>query len=765
MSLDTLRYAPAPGHFDEVTGVDGAAREVWRGVARALGPLDPATLLERQRQADRLLDAEGTGHLVHDLSVAVGRHNAEAVAARSESHPWRLDPIPYLIERAEFDWLAAAAVQRMRVLEAVLADCYGPRSLVATGLLPGRVLHGLTSHRPAAGGPGAVHRWLTTYALDVARDRHGAWHVVADSTDAPTGLGYSLLNRGVLTRLLPDGLRAAGAAPIHETADELRRALAAAAPSDRRSPRTVLLTPGPASDTYVEQSYLATRLGVHLVEGADVVMRQGRMWLRSIDGLEPVDVVHRRLDDARLDPLEPGHVGGGVGVPGVVWGARAGGVVLANAYGSALAEEAAIGDVLADAAIALHGEALRLAQLPLGAAMATSPVFDRSGAALHPRPVVVRLQVIRRGDDHVVMAGGAGRVLAAGDDAARPSAQIAKDVWVVGGLPSRPVRVVAPPQVNFGSSVPTRVADSMYWLGRAAERAEVATRALRVVAQQLEQDPTLVTVEDGAWALGARALLRAAQAVPAAPDDGTPVGEWLSTEVGAAARAAGAQLVALVQEAASVREYLSATTGRVLGRLARAQTELQQAAPSPDDLDAVLADLAALSGLATESTVRGPAWRFLDLGRRIERALAVLGATEAALGPATGPMALQSLAEATLAAHESLVAYRRMYRSDVDLDAVLDLLLHDDTNPRSVAFQLDRLREHALGLGWPDGGRHVEDAAIALLSRVESGVGGGRRVSLDGLVISVRGPLLALADAVVRRWFADPVNPTVVRGQ
>ncbi|MCB0983262.1 MAG: circularly permuted type 2 ATP-grasp protein [Ilumatobacter sp.] len=763
MSLDTLRYTPAPGHFDEVTGLDGQARPVWQGVARALGTLDPATLLERQRQADRLLDAEGTGHLVHDLSLAVGRHGDEA--QRSQSHPWRLDPVPYVIDRAEFDLLADAALQRMRVLEAVLADCYGPRTLVAAGVVPGAVLHGLPSFRPAAGGPGAVGQWLTTYALDVARNASGAWHVVADATDAPSGLGYSLLNRTVLTRLLPDGMRAAGAAPIHDIADELRRALAAMAPGDRRSPRTVLLSPGPAGDTYVEHSYLATRLGVHLVEGADLVMREGRLWLRSIDGLEPIDVVHRRLDDARLDPLEPGHVGGGMGVPGLVWGARSGGVVVANAYGTALAEAGAVTEVLDQAATALCGEALRLPLLPHGAALATSPVFDRSDGSVHGRPVVVRLQVVRRGDDHRVMPGGAGRVLAPGDHPAAPTAQIAKDVWVVGGVTARPVRVVAPPQVNFGSSVPKRVADSMYWLGRAAERAEVATRALRVVAQQLEQDPALVVVDDGAWALGARALLRSAQAVPAAPVDGTPVGEWLPAEVAGAAQAAAAQLAALVQEAASVREYLSATTGRVLGRLARAHGALLETSPSPDDLDAVLADLAALAGLAMESTVRGPAWRFLDLGRRLERSLAVVGAIEAALGAATGPMALQPLAEATLSTHESLVAYRRMYRSDVDLAAVLDLLVHDDTNPRSLTFQLDRLREHVIGLGWPGGGRLVEDAAVASLVHVGDSVVGGRRVAVDGLVIAVRGPLLALADAVVQHWFADPVNPTVVRGQ
>ena len=767
MSTATFRYAPPPGRFDEVVGTDGVTRDVWRGVARALGSLEPAVLMDRLRQADRLLDAEGTGHLVHDLTLADSRHGPPAAApGRAISHPWRLDPIPYVLDAVEFDWLAACAVQRMKALEAVLADCYGPRRLLAEGVLRPTDLFAQPTFRPAAGGPGAVTRWLTSYAVDLTRDDAGVWHVVHDAAGAPSGLGYALLNRTVLTRLLPDGLRAAGASPIQQHADALRHALASVAPAGRPSPRTVLLSAGPTSDTYVEHSYLASRLGVHLVEGADVVMRAGRLWLRAIDGLEPIDVVHRRVDDAHLDPLEPGHLGGGVGVPGLVWGARAGGVALANAYGTSLADSTAIAACLADAAPLLLGEALRLGVLPPGAHLATSPVFDRADATVRPRPVVVRLQVVRHGDTFTVMRGGAARVMADGDHPTHPTAQIAKDVWVIGGAARRVARVtVAPPQVDYGSSVPKRVADSMYWLGRAAERAEVATRTLRVVSQQVEQDPTLVVVGDGGWGVGARALLRAAQGVPLSGVDGAPVAEWLPVELVATAASAGAQLAALVQEAASVREYLSTTTGRVLGRLARAQAQMADANPSPEDLDGVLADLAALAGLAMESTVRGPSWRFLDLGRRLERALAVLGATEAALGPAVAQLALQPLAEATLGAHECLVAYRRRYRSDVDLGAVTELLLHDDANPRSLAFQLDRLREHAAGLGWPDGSRLVEEAAVAALSHVEDTVVAGRRIGVDALVLAVRAPLLALADAVVQRWFADPVNPTVVRGQ
>jgi uncharacterized circularly permuted ATP-grasp superfamily protein/uncharacterized alpha-E superfamily protein len=762
MSADVAHYSPPRGGFDEVVDADGAVRLAWQTASRVLGSFGPALLLERQRQADRLLDAEGTGHLVHELSLATDRHGNTATD-RAISHPWRLDPIPFVVESAEFQRLAAGAVDRMQALDALLADCYGEQSIVAQGVVPSWLLHSLSAFRHVAGH----HRppvWLMHYALDVVRDAHGAWHVVQDLTDTPAGFGYALLNRSVLARVMPEGLRALGVAVIDDHADVLRRALAACAPPQRSSPRSVVLTPGPADPTYVEHSYLATRLGLHLVEGADVVMRAGRLWLRVLDGLEPIDVVYRRVGDAHLDPLEPGHHGGGSGVPGMVWGARAGGLTLANAYGSAVAEAPELTPFVHDAAQLLLHRTLALPLLSPGAALASSPVFV--GGGLEARPVVLRLQVARVGDEFVVMPGAAGRVLSPLDHPARPTAQVVKDVWVTGaGARVRPATVGGPPQVDFGGSVPKRVADALYWLGRAAERAEVTARAARVVSTQLEQDPMLPALEDGAWAAGAVALLRAAQSLPtAASPFGAAAGDAVAAELISTSNAAAAQLASLVQEAASVREYLSTTTGRVLGRLARLHAQLVEGTVTTDDLDTFLVDLAALSGLMMESTVRGPAWRFLDLGRRLERALAVLGAVEGAIGLAMPPFAQQPIADAVLMSNESLVAYRRRYRSEFDLDAVLDLLLRDDGNPRSLAYQLDRIREHAAGLAWPEGVALVLEASTQALGDIDATVVNGRHVSLDAFVLSVRGPLLDLAAAVMHRWFADPVNPMLMKG-
>ncbi len=752
----SLAYAPQVGRFDEAMADDGLLRPAWSRLVAALGPTNPVQFAERQRQADRLLDAEGAGHLVHRISLE------RTGLPEQVSTSFRLDPLPFPIGQEEFAVLADAVTQRLRVLELVLADLDGQRQLVRDRILPAQTLYALRSYRP--GSPRAGRR-LITYAMDVARDADGRWGVVRDMTDSASGLGVSLLLRSVVARLLPDALRIAGVAPIHDHFVALRRALLACAPGDRRSPRCVLLTPGPAYSAYVEHSYLATQLGYHLVEGADLVMREGRLWLRALDGLEAVDVLFRRVGDDELDPLEA-RTTAGVGVPGVVWGCRRGGIGVANAPGTSVAQEPAVTGVLDLAARRLIGEPLRLGMLG-DAQLATTPIVGTTGPSFAAGQVVLRLHAVAGPDGIMVMPGATARLQHPPDGAAPDGITTLKDVWVIGAQVSRriSVRVAAVPQVDLFTSLPKRAADSLFWLGRAAERAEFAARTAREVGGQLDRDPGL-GVEPSGWADGALALLRAAQArSPTPPLAGVLSTDRLAAEIELTCGVVAAQIATIVQEAVLVREFMSTTTGRVLGRLAEVRERLGVPAPRADDLDTVLVDLAALTGLATESTVRGPAWRFLDIGRRLERAFAVLGAVEAGIGIAVEPFALQPLAEAVLASNESLVTYRRRYRSDVVLDAVLDLLVGDDTNPRALTFQLDRLREHMAALGWADGLALVDRSSVGALSPVDAVAANGRRIAVDALVLAARGPLLELGTAIVQRWFADPVNPTVMGGR
>ncbi len=424
--------------------------------------------------------------------------------------------------------------------------------------------------------------------------------------------------------------------------------------------------------------------------------------------------------------------------------------------------------------------------LATGDEMATVPAFreGRAGAA----HAVIRLHAVAGPDGVTVMAGGNGRVLNAGDDPRRPTARLAKDVWVLGARRTAPVIVAPLPQVDLQSSVPTRAADAMFWLGRAAERAEAVAKAARVIASRRQTDPSLATFEGGRWALRMAHVLRVVRGAPPrqAPPDGLPI-TVLDAELAEATRAVGERLSAVLAEAATVGEYLSVTAGRVLGNMATSRDEVSDGRAAIDALDSCIADLATFIGLWDESTVHGPAWRFGDLGRRIERSLVVLGLVDACLGPlppelaggaameddgepgiepddgdtASADVAIEaadvvdrSALEVLLAANESLVAYRRHHRSDVELDAATHLLLYDVDNPRAYLASVNRMAEHVAAIDWTEGRQAVAQLA---------GIVDGDDV-IDGVLEAAR----AVEDfgaLVVDTWFATPVNPMVVRGR
>lgn len=710
---------------------------------------DPDRLQAWQHRADRLLVAEGAGHLVHDLPV-----RADGRGAGLASRPWRVDPIPWVIDTPMFQWLAAAVTERMEALEGLLVDLYGLQTLVAERVVSGAEVFASSGYRMAAVGLPAPRRWLTSYAVDLVRRADGTWQVVQDITDAPAGLGYTLLDRSVMSRITADLQTELGVASVARYADVLRRGLARA--SDLDSPRTVLVTGGIDHPSYIDHSYLAVQMGVTLAEGADLVVRQRRVWLRTLDGVEPVDVLYRRLDSSAVDPLEVGSVGVS-GVPGLLMAVRSGGVVLANAHGSGLVEEQAIARMLPEAHRFLTGRSLRLDMTPeglrAGSDLARAPLHG--DMSLHEGSVVLRLHAVHDGRSIVVLPGGTGRVLALGDDLRQPTACAAKDVWVLGRTLT-PLVVAPLPQVDFASSVPTRAAASLYWMNRYAERTEAMTRTARVVSARLEQDPGLAAVEGGAWSERMQQILRAVRRSTDAPSD-LPGIDALYDDLARTGDAIAIEIGSLLTEATCVREFLSVTTGRVLERISRCRTSLQRHVAEVDDLDTLLSDMAALVGLWNESTVRGLAWRIGDIGRGLERSMVLLDAIGPGLGrvPTLGVRAdVDVLAmEAMLAANESLVAYRRRYRSDVELAAACSLLITDPSNPRSLAGSLQRLATHTQVVGW-DAGHVLASAALDAVS-----------LEVEELVPTVRGLLEEFARAVADRWFAAPVAPMVLPGR
>jgi uncharacterized circularly permuted ATP-grasp superfamily protein/uncharacterized alpha-E superfamily protein len=826
-------YRPRAGAYDELADAHGQVREAWDGLVRTFGRLGPDEIDARRRLADRLLVGEGASYVQHEHDT---------------SRPPRVDPVPLVWPQRDWAALEAGLSQRATLLQALLDDVYGPQDLLRRGVIPAELVLGSPWFRwPAIRVQPAQGPRLVVYAADLVRDASGRLVVLRDHTDAPGGAGYALVNRRVLTRLFPDVYRDLRVERLSGWFTQLRASLAALSPPDRGSPRTVVLTPGIGHPSYFEHTYLASYLGYHLVEGQDLAVRGGRVWLRALAGLEPVDVILRRVEDAAADPLELGGEGPG-GVAGLLEAAREQGVGIANALGSGAAGDVALHAYLEEACRALLGEPLRLPSLPtywlgdpdhlaealanwddlvvhdldapiarsvftkvltdpeqaaLRAAvearprrfvtqprisLATAPVLEER--AVVPGTVVVRIMAVASAGGWAPLPGGLGRVVRDDIPILRQRDGAAKDVWVLADDRPQPQRAWSArgseiPQVDLRTSLPSRVAEALFWVGRNAERAETIARLSLALVQRYEQAPELAATSashDG-WIERIVAALRAVSGGLGRDeldvDDAAGVRRELAAALGDRNGALADCLNHLATSAGSVREYLSTGTWRVLSALDARRLGLAADAAKADlflvaeDLDDTVLSLMALGGLAAESIVRGPGWRFLDLGRRTERAVLLLGLVEATLVPWNPDASVQPVYETLLTTCESLVAYRRRHRSDLELDEVCDLLLADDTNPRSLAFQIDRVVEDLAFL--PDRKeRRQQQALIDGTARLLIAAGwldqrrparGGPHVGLQQFVLDVRGTLLELVESLVSTWFAHAGEAHLVQGQ
>ncbi len=743
-------YRPPVGPHDEMVGVSGRVRPHYEPFVRSLDALGRHELASRWEAARRTIRDNGVSYNVYGDPQALDR-------------PWTLDLVPLIIDPAEWSRIEGAALQRMRVLNLVLADLYGPQRLLHDGVLPpSLVLANPAFLRPCHGIPVANGVHLHLLAIDLVRSPDGEWRVLADRTQAPAGAGYAIENRIVLSRSLPEAFRDCHVQRLAAFLRVHRDTLMAAAPDGRHDPKVVLLTPGPHDETYFEHAYLARYLGFTLVEGGDLTVRDGCVFLKTLDGLQRVDVILRRLDDSLCDPLEL-RADSALGVAGLVEAARGGHVTLANALGSGVVETAAMVAFLPTLCRHLLGEELiqpmaaarwcghpddlqytldHLDQLvvksafPQGGrqpvfgrtlteaqrqalrtelrarpdefvaqrevALSTAPVWSAHG--LEPRPLVLRVYVASAGDSYAVMPGGLTRVSAAPDV---PIVSIrrgggSKDTWVVADGPVSTVSLLSPARIvvrreRRAADVPSRVADNLFWLGRHAERAEHMVRLLRSIVAYLTREET---TEDTPELIALLHVLADARLLPRHLCQPMPLRDLerqlLAFLFKQDPHAVGMRktLVELRRVATAVRDRLSLDTWRILNQLQQ-DFRLRHGRIQFDDvlahLNRMITDLAAFSGMEMENMTRGHGWRFLDIGRRLERSLNVTWLLRSAVS-ATPSYA--GMLEPLLDIADSGMTYRRRYFAEPQLAPVLDLLLADPTNTRALAFQLRALAEH-----------------------------------------------------------------------
>jgi len=340
-------YGTDRRRYDELLDGDGAVRPHWRRLVERFAGDDARTVARRDLKLTRRLIVEnGVTYNVYADPQGTDR-------------PWALDPLPLVLTADEWQHIEGGLAQRARLLDALLADLYGPQRLLAEGIVPAELPFGHPNYLwPCQGITPTAGTWLHLYAADLARAPDGRWWVLADRTQAPSGAGYALENREIVGQVLPEPLRDLGVRRLADFFGELREQLLSGG-SDDASQLAVILTPGPFNETYFEHAYLARQLGLPLCEGSDLTVRDDTVYLKTLAGLRRVHTILRRLDDDYCDPLEL-RSDSALGVPGLIGAVRVGRVVMANALGSGVLESAAWLGFLPRIAERLLGETLTL---------------------------------------------------------------------------------------------------------------------------------------------------------------------------------------------------------------------------------------------------------------------------------------------------------------------------------------------------------------------------------------------------------------------
>ena len=802
LAQPTLGAGAEGGAYDEMIGPDGTLRPGWKGMGEIVARVTAADLIRVNGDIRRFLADDG---------VTYGRPG-------QRPGPWRLDPVPLVIDPAQWQPLEVGLAQRGELLNAILVDLYGEQRLLSDGIVPPAVVFGHAGFsRTVARGSMRDPRPLVLAATDLGRDQHGEWRVLADRAQAPSGIGYAMENRRVISRVMPELYREAGLHRMEPYFWALRSALIQSAPGDLADPRVVVLSPGTHSETAYDQAFVAATLGFPLVQGSDLVVRDGWVYLRTPgSGLERVDVILRRVDADWTDPLEL-RGDSRLGVAGLVEAVRRGRVRVVNGFGAGVLENPGLLPYLPAACEALLGEPLRLESVKTWwcgdaaglqhvldhldelhvrtidgdpdehrgwthdqvrrrvlaepyryvghewLALSQSPTWSNTGGAVG-RPVTLRTFTLRYGSAYRPLVGGLATVRESTFTAA-----CTKDVWVIKESPAEADQGLADvlPMTHARSTtvlVP-RALEDFYWGGRYAERAEDMLRlvlAAHALAEDFRSRPRTTGGTTLDVVMGAVRRLAGSRY-----DDHDE--EFRSLLLDADRSGSVAQSLEGLRDALqSVRDQLSLDTWRTFATTDRAAEQLRVHPHShqiADTAGQMLSGMLSLQGVAG-NMVRDPGWHMLQLGRALERAVQLCYLLRATTTVRRGlDVDLQVLSTVLLAA-ESSVTHRRRYRGYVRAGGVLDLLLMDPDNPRSLRFALTEVREHLTALPASTGSSRPErllddltDALDAADIASLTALGGTNRPHLETFLDHALGQLDRLSEAIAEVHLATGPAP------
>lgn len=747
------------GRFDELCAADGSARAHWGSVLDLLGRMQISDIEARLARAQQHIRDEGITYTIY-------------ADPQGKDRPWSLDELPLVLPGEAWEKLALGLAQRARLLNHILADIYGPQTLLHEGIIPPEVIYGAGGWLPAAFGtqaPGKI--FLHSYAADLLRSPDGQWWVVGDRTQAPSGAGYALENRLIMSRAFPELLSHMPVASLNQFFAALRESLAIHAPCQGESPRIVVLTPGPLNETYFEHSLLARYLGFPLVEGGDLVVRDGYVWLKTISGLQRVHAILRRQDDIYCDPLEL-RSDSALGIAGLTDCARRGNVLIANALGAGVVESAALQGFLPAACRFLLGETLALPSVATWwcgerAAMdyvrkhmddlviksvdgiahfqpifgqdlndtqrrellvriesapdrfvaqewvrlSQAPVLNRRSGSLklEARSVGVRAFAVAGAQGYQVMPGGLTRV-ESHRDARVVSMQrggASKDTWILQKsddelLIGNGEPYATMPIVHTG--VPSRVAENLFWMGRYTERAEGIARLLRLTLSErlhYTRREGTAALHELVWRYGLVALPEGEATISRIPVEHLI---HCATDPNHS-QGLAETLAQLGRVAFSLRDRLSHDHWGAMNRLVNdpALRESSTLGATLVWLDRAVSGLATLSGFSLDAMNRDAGWRFLSLGRRLERLVLLADALNVATAQLGKHGEHATSLDWLLDMTDSLGSFRAQTTGMATWPAIREIVLLDATNPRSLRFQVDGVQQALQRLGQDTG--------------------------------------------------------------
>jgi uncharacterized circularly permuted ATP-grasp superfamily protein/uncharacterized alpha-E superfamily protein len=752
--IKPLDYSRSSSLHDEVYDELGNKKPHWQDLLNSFSSMGADAFSDRINKAQRILRDDGASYNIYsDVSKPL--------------QTWGLDLVPALISSEEWSQIEAGLIERSELFNLLLKDIYGPRNLIRLGVIPPEALFSFSGFIRSCHGlqlPGEHE--LILHATDLMRSEDGNMCVMTDRTQSPSGAGYALENRTVMSRVLPSLFRDTKVHRLAGFFQQMRTKLATLSPNQDQ-PRVVVLTPGAHDETYFEHAYFANYLGFHLVQSGDLVVRNGYVWMKALDGLSRVDVILRRVDDIYCDPVEL-RSDSQLGVAGLLEVARAGRVAIANPLGAGVLENPVFLKYLPAIAKELLGRELRLKsvtsywcgdpkdmQYVLGniESLVIKPTYRSSlrpsvygGSLTHSqlselrsrikqypfqyvaqsmvvagqlptfndnqlvsRPSILRSFSIGTTDTYSIMPGGLTRVGIEENSfvIVTQSGSQSKDTWIINSEPlvdeGETVASSAPNRDADLISLPSRVVENLFWMGRYAERAEASMRILRTVFITLNG-------EDLISEKCTRLLLQTVTEITATHPGFINCHPSLLVEpeqellrivhdqnLGGSVRT---NIEAMLKCADNSKELLSSDTLRVINDIRDALSELSldlsgDFASAPEEaLDPLVTGLMALSGLANESMVRDFGWRFMDIGRRLERAVKTIAIVKSLVVPVVSETEQNVLLQSLLLSVEALISYRRRYRARIGVQSSLDLVMMDTSNPRSLLYQLERLNEH-----------------------------------------------------------------------